>query len=528
MTVAWLRQYQEFAKQHGISTRWALKNLHAAEWLAVEATVKRGFEAGGLDPDLLRAPAPSEEYLAKDREHIANREKKRAQQIAGRLGIPVVDTWNTMNYQSLRPDGGTPNPDGDLVLAGQLGPGPVAASPGAVANTNAGSNLEPPGIAAPGEGLRIHFALNSAVIDQQGIEAIRKFAAALKDRRAISSPVGAGTQETRIVKIAGMADFHGAQHVPYNRELAGVRAAAIAAALNKQLGEGSGIRAEAGEALINQKERVAIVRAADLESVQIGNAPLAGNGRAANIPRSTVRQAARNVEAAPRATEPSRGVQVAAERVIGGPVTPHLRAWLDTLAFSEGTHGKGDRGYNIKVGGKRFDGYDSHPHDVVNLGHGLRSSAAGRYQFLAKTWDGLRHKLGLPDFSPASQDAAALQLTKDAGALGDIIAGYFEAAARKCRKIWASLPGAGYGQHENSMSRLRGFFDKAVKEAARHKLQIGSAEPVPMPASPHRSNYTKLVAAYWENSEPKPHTAAPASEKKPRLAAAIKSAAPVA
>ena len=34
-------------------------------------------------------------------------------------------------------------------------------------------------------------------------------------------------------------------------------------------------------------------------------------------------------------------------------------------------------------------------------------------------------------------------------------AGRFDAAVAKVRKVWASLPGAGYGQREESMARVR-------------------------------------------------------------------------
>jgi lysozyme len=95
---------------------------------------------------------------------------------------------------------------------------------------------------------------------------------------------------------------------------------------------------------------------------------------------------------------------------------------------------------------------------IVSNGQAIKSSAAGAYQILARTWDGVRAKLGLPDFSPASQDAAAVELIRQRGALADVRAGRFAVAVDKCKKEWASLPGAGYGQPENSLARLQNAY----------------------------------------------------------------------
>lgn len=131
-------------------------------------------------------------------------------------------------------------------------------------------------------------------------------------------------------------------------------------------------------------------------------------------------------------------------------------AFLDMIAFSEGTARvpDSDDGYRVIVGGQVFDGYADHPRVLVQLRPGLASTAAGRYQLLARFWDVYRRQLGLPDFSPASQDAVALQQIRERGALADVDAGRVGEAVNKVRNIWASLPGAGYGQREESLDRL--------------------------------------------------------------------------
>ena len=89
---------------------------------------------------------------------------------------------------------------------------------------------------------------------------------------------------------------------------------------------------------------------------------------------------------------------------------------------------------------------------------GLASTAAGRYQLLARYWDAYRKQLNLSDFSPESQDAVAIQQIKECKALDYVEKGYIDEAIKRCSHIWASLPGAGYGQHENKMADLIAFY----------------------------------------------------------------------
>jgi lysozyme len=148
----------------------------------------------------------------------------------------------------------------------------------------------------------------------------------------------------------------------------------------------------------------------------------------------------------------------------------NLAACLHMVKFAEGTAGRGDDGYNILFGGSTFDSYADHPRRAVQFtdraGRRLWTSAAGAYQFMAvsviptggrtrvNTWDRLQQRLQLPDFSPASQDAAAIELIRERGALGDAMAGRIPEFVRKCAPIWASLPGAGYAQPERKLSSL--------------------------------------------------------------------------
>lgn len=132
------------------------------------------------------------------------------------------------------------------------------------------------------------------------------------------------------------------------------------------------------------------------------------------------------------------------------------KAFLDMIAFAEGTILFGDQnGYDVIVGGSLFESYKDHPRKLVVVRRGLQSTAAGRYQILARIFDHYRQTLNLPDFSPDSQDKIALQLIRECKALGDIDAGRFDEAVNKCKSRWASLPGAGYAQPEKQLNDLR-------------------------------------------------------------------------
>ncbi|EHN8849258.1 glycoside hydrolase family 104 protein [Enterobacter hormaechei] len=138
-------------------------------------------------------------------------------------------------------------------------------------------------------------------------------------------------------------------------------------------------------------------------------------------------------------------------------ISSNMQAFLDMLAWSEGTSRvKGsDNGYNVVVGGSLFTSYADHPRKLISLPKlGIKSTAAGRYQLLSRYYDAYKIQLGLKDFSPASQDEIAIRQIKERRALPDIESGDIKAAITKCSNIWASLPGAGYGQHEHELEDL--------------------------------------------------------------------------
>jgi muramidase (phage lysozyme) len=147
-------------------------------------------------------------------------------------------------------------------------------------------------------------------------------------------------------------------------------------------------------------------------------------------------------------------------------VTPNQKAFLDMLGWSEiGPEllAESDNGYNVLVGSTPaepllFHSYADHP-NIYNTE--FDSTAAGRYQLLYHWWVPYKRLLGLTDFSPASQDAVALQQIRERGALPLIEAGDIRNAISRCSNIWASLPGNSYGQHANTVAGLVAAFEKA-------------------------------------------------------------------
>lgn len=136
----------------------------------------------------------------------------------------------------------------------------------------------------------------------------------------------------------------------------------------------------------------------------------------------------------------------------------NLKAFLITIQYAEGTYGKDS--YRKLYGGSAFNDLSRHPNTPMKK-WGITSTAAGAYQILSKTWNEIQGKLGLPDFSPLSQDKAAIELIRRRKALEDVVAGRFGQALVKCRKEWASLPGAGYGQNEKNAQSLLAVYKMA-------------------------------------------------------------------
>lgn len=104
--------------------------------------------------------------------------------------------------------------------------------------------------------------------------------------------------------------------------------------------------------------------------------------------------------------------------VVAAGIPAQGRTLLNIISGVESQYPGANR-YNVLYGGQEFEGYTDHPRITRRIEHGefagQTTSAAGRYQFLASTWDFVRERMeaegydfGPEVFSPVNQDRAAL------------------------------------------------------------------------------------------------------------------------
>ena len=160
----------------------------------------------------------------------------------------------------------------------------------------------------------------------------------------------------------------------------------------------------------------------------------------------------------------------------------NLSAFLFMIRSTEHVYPRdviGDAAYSIFYGGSKFSSFRDHPvitgekkgvplPDAMCAAAGLKpgcvSTAAGAYQLIKPTWVRLRDKLNLPDFSPLSQDRAAVGLLEEIGAVDLIYAGDIEGAIHKASRIWASLPGSTAQQNPKALAYAMNRFDEGLAQ----------------------------------------------------------------
>lgn len=135
-----------------------------------------------------------------------------------------------------------------------------------------------------------------------------------------------------------------------------------------------------------------------------------------------------------------------------------MRAFLATIRKTESNNR-----YDVIYGGASFHDFSAHPNVHVpffnpRTGHNDFSTAAGAYQINYPTWLTIQAVAFLPDFSPDSQDTAAIWLLQLRGALEYVLTGDFENAIRIASKTWASLPGSDSMQHQVAFNTVQNTY----------------------------------------------------------------------
>jgi muramidase (phage lysozyme) len=157
------------------------------------------------------------------------------------------------------------------------------------------------------------------------------------------------------------------------------------------------------------------------------------------------------------------------------------RALLKTIRFAEGT--AGENGYRTMFTGKLFTDMSKHPR-AIQRGGGYASDAAGAYQFLSPTWDGI----GGGAMTPARQDRGAVALARRRGVDTAMPQGFTKDVADRLAPEWASFPTKAtgtsyYGQGGKSFEVLKSYYDREL--AKEQAFDRGSAQQSSNPTGPN-------------------------------------------
>lgn len=165
---------------------------------------------------------------------------------------------------------------------------------------------------------------------------------------------------------------------------------------------------------------------------------------------------------------------------------PYVQQMLTLLSRTEGTY-DAKNPYAV-YGGKRenqLTSFADHPRDAGrwtfkdNSGRQMGSTAAGRYQIIKKTWDGVSRQYGIKDFSPMSQDLAAIGLMVNSGVMPLILKGDIRGAASRLGGVWASLPSSRYNQAKRSDSE----FNQMLAASTGVTAPAAPSVPTEMPST---------------------------------------------
>ncbi len=155
--------------------------------------------------------------------------------------------------------------------------------------------------------------------------------------------------------------------------------------------------------------------------------------------------------------------------------SPEQHALLDAISDVEAPD------YNVIVGGGRFDDFSDHPRKVGVVTEYGPSTAAGKLQFTASTWDEINKVLKLPDFGPDSQNIAGLYYAetryKDLTGGRDI---YEDISAGRLETIQQVLGGSGGSTVWQGLQGDTEFAERYKGHLKRYQDQVKPPEPKTM------------------------------------------------
>jgi muramidase (phage lysozyme) len=187
---------------------------------------------------------------------------------------------------------------------------------------------------------------------------------------------------------------------------------------------------------------------------------------------------------------------------------PNLQKMLYAIHKAEGT-----KGYNSGFNNTTIS-LDKHPnikYDFTDAnGKKDETTAAGMYQFIGKTWKGLEGKLGLTNFGKDSQDAGAIELIREKGALQSVLAGDYQTAMMKMGGTWASLPYSKHPQNKRTLEQMYSYlgepapkspvFLELLKDKGMAPLGESPASPAMEDVAPYQAAEAPIQEPNWQEN----------------------------
>jgi len=198
---------------------------------------------------------------------------------------------------------------------------------------------------------------------------------------------------------------------------------------------------------------------------------------------------------------------------------PMVQRFLDYINVYEGSPKE-----NQTVGYHKFDDLSQHPNKRVKFNkRGDKSTAAGAYQLINRTWQDQAKKQGLTDFSLENQKRAAIGVLKETGALDALMNGDIEKAKQRAARAWASIPGSTIGEATGQKAKFNPRAEQVLADVAPPKMAEDKK-----PAAPKRQQTAGLdpklakeltnllpIASAQAGELPRDRKAAPAAAGKP-------------